>query len=336
MILNPLVNIFLVTSSFVILGIELLYKDAIVTVVTLVTFFLSWWQFGTTDSYRKVWHERYIHQQDIDNSNKAALKFREKVLQNEEKIKQLDIKMKSAQQSSLGCHACVRKDIQVEELIAKGSYGNVYRAKFKGWPCVVKSMTTASEETLADFYREAGLMARLLHPNINRMKACCVEAPDYLIVLEYATNGSLEDFIVNEDVSPTFTNSLLSIALDTAKALKYIHTMTNPLAHYDVKLHNVFIKDDLTAVLGDFGESRALSMATPFGETKEETKLVGSPYFCAPEILNNDFRDESADIFSFGILLLNLSWYIEIICRCERALEGFEQGKISVSAMLYD
>ena len=95
-------------------------------------------------------------------------------------------------------------------------------------------------------------------------------------------------------------NSGLKLCLGAAKGMEYLHTRDPPIIHRDLKSVNVLFSDkgggELVAKVSDFGESRE--------EDNEMTMtMTGTPYWTAPEVMNAERYDLSADAYSFGIML---------------------------------
>lgn len=146
------------------------------------------------------------------------------------------------------------------------------------------------------------------------------------MVFEYAENGSLSDCLHSEVAHPTSTYSrstgLLSwtkrvqIALDIASGLEYIHNYTNPsFVHKDVKSSNILLDADWHAKVANFGMAKSSSgpMLT--------NHIVGTQGYMAPEFLEHGLVTTKADVFSFGVVLL------ELITGEEAIVQGRDQYK---------
>jgi len=161
-----------------------------------------------------------------------------------------------------------------------------------------QSVSQSMLEYLHEFRREVVLMSTLQHENIVCMKGFCYEP--YSIIMEYMDQGSLSSYIKqNKDVLSWQVS--LTLALDIARGMQFLHNTSPPIVHRDLKSPNVLLKaiahpPFIQAKISDFGLSRTL--VTGF-----VSKVVDNPRWCAPEIIKKTTYDEKSDVYSFAVIL---------------------------------
>eukprot|EP00615_Pteridomonas_danica_P010711 CAMPEP_0114330796 /NCGR_PEP_ID=MMETSP0101-20121206/1989_1 /TAXON_ID=38822 ORGANISM="Pteridomonas danica, Strain PT" /NCGR_SAMPLE_ID=MMETSP0101 /ASSEMBLY_ACC=CAM_ASM_000211 /LENGTH=347 /DNA_ID=CAMNT_0001460925 /DNA_START=179 /DNA_END=1222 /DNA_ORIENTATION=+ len=129
--------------------------------------------------------------------------------------------------------------------------------------------------------------------------------------MEWVPRGSLSLLLDDSTLNLMWDEPLLRLATDVARGIEYLHScryfdeaseeFKECILHRDLKPDNVLVTDFLRGKVTDFGASRAKSM-----EDRAMT-AVGTPIFCAPEITRGDVYDESVDVYSFGLLLINMA-----------------------------
>jgi len=155
-----------------------------------------------------------------------------------------------------------------------------------------------------EFRREVWLMSSLSHPNIVLMKGFCFEP--YSIVMEYMDLGSLSTFLsTKKHNGETLSWSIiLQIAIDIAQGMSFLHNITPPLVHRDLKSPNILLASSpvepyIIAKVSDFGLSRTVVQSFV-------SKVVDNPTWLAPEVLKGFEYNEKGDIYSFGMILWEL------------------------------
>ncbi|KAJ1454419.1 kinase-like domain-containing protein, partial [Pelagophyceae sp. CCMP2097] len=139
---------------------------------------------------------------------------------------------------------------------------------------------------------QVAVMAPLHHANLVNLKGACWEDVDnMMLVLEFCSRGSLNDLLSGESEDElSWAHPLHPIALGIAQCFKYLHheQIGEPLLHRDLKPDNVLITADLVAKVADFGESRRFDAEGAKEDGREDElamTAVGTPMYCAPEIL---------------------------------------------------
>jgi mitogen-activated protein kinase kinase kinase 9 len=142
-------------------------------------------------------------------------------------------------------------------------------------------------------------MESLRHPNIVMFLGACTKSPGNLvIVLEYCKNNSLWALLQNHNI-PLPWEKRVSIAIDIAKGMQYLHGFSTPVLHRDLKSLNILLDANLTPKIADFGWTRILA--------EKMTLKVGTFQWMAPEVIKTKSYTEKADIYSYGIILWEIA-----------------------------
>ncbi|KAG7386979.1 hypothetical protein PHYPSEUDO_014855 [Phytophthora pseudosyringae] len=204
------------------------------------------------------------------------------------------------------------EDIMIQQELASGGFGVVHLALLYGQRVVVKQILpkAMSKDLLRRFMDEIRLYARMDHPKIvHFIGLAWTNLMDLSLVIEYMPRGDLTTLLRQKhrekDYRRTFSwlgddsrpRSKVNIALDMAEALVYMHSFDPTIIHRDIKSRNVLLNHEWEAKLSDFGISRETSLESTM------TGGMGTTAWIAPEVLQGDRYSESADIFSFGIVL---------------------------------
>eukprot|EP00644_Phytophthora_capsici_P002566 jgi/Phyca11/106047/e_gw1.11.167.1 len=197
--------------------------------------------------------------------------------------------------------------IRIQELIARGGFGQVFLASYNGQTVAVKTLLPETAKDMNEInalFVETKVMAKLEHPCIvsfigiawkSLSTICCVT--------EYLVGGDLREllnhFLDNHTRPRGFDHDKVKIAMDIANGLAYLHSMEPSILHRDLKSRNILLTSQLNAKLTDFGVSRERS-------DDLMTNAVGTSLWMAPEVMMGGHYDGKADVFSFGILLSEL------------------------------
>ncbi|KAL4592416.1 hypothetical protein LXL04_005410 [Taraxacum kok-saghyz] len=195
------------------------------------------------------------------------------------------------------------EDLIIGEQIGQGSCGTVYHALWYGSDVAVKvfSRQEYSDDVILSFRQEVSLMKRLRHPNILLFMGA-VTAPQRLcIVTEFLPRGSLFR-LLQRNTTKLDWRRRVHMAMDIARGMNYLHHCHPPIIHRDLKSSNLLVDKNWNVKVGDFGLSRV----------KHETYLTtktgkGTPQWMAPEVLRNEQADEKSDVYSYGVVLWELT-----------------------------
>ncbi|KAI7748180.1 hypothetical protein M8C21_010539 [Ambrosia artemisiifolia] len=197
--------------------------------------------------------------------------------------------------------------------LGRGSFGRVYKGCiYKGSKTVaVKRLEKVVDEGEREFKAEMQVIGKTHHRNLVRLLGYCAEGKsERLLVYEYMSNGTLADRLFKSETLPDWSERV-QIALDIARGILYLHEeCESPIIHCDIKPQNILMDDFWTAKISDFGMAKLLMP----DQSKTFTDARGTRGYLAPEWQKNIPISVKVDIFSYGIVLL------EIIC-CRRNLE---------------
>uniref|UniRef100_A0A3P9MYA0 Mitogen-activated protein kinase kinase kinase 7 n=1 Tax=Poecilia reticulata TaxID=8081 RepID=A0A3P9MYA0_POERE len=186
------------------------------------------------------------------------------------------------------------EDIEVEEVVGRGAFGVVCKAKWKGKDVAIKTIESESERKA--FIVELRQLSRVNHPNIVKLYGSC-KSP-VCLVMEYAEGGSLYNVLHGAEPLPYYTAShAMSWCYQCSQGVAYLHGMKpKALIHRDLKPPNLLLVAGGTVLkICDFGT--ACDIQTHMTNNK------GSAAWMAPEVFEGSNYSEKCDVFSWGIIL---------------------------------
>ncbi|XP_028738763.1 serine/threonine-protein kinase TNNI3K isoform X1 [Peromyscus leucopus] len=197
-------------------------------------------------------------------------------------------------------------EIEFHEIIGSGSFGKVYKGRCRNKIVAIKryrANTYCSKSDVDMFCREVSILCQLNHPCVVQFVGACLEDPSqFAIVTQYIPGGSLFS-LLHEQKRILDLQSKLIIAVDVAKGMEYLHSLTQPIIHRDLNSHNILLYEDGHAVVADFGESRFLQSL----DEDNMTKQPGNLRWMAPEVFTQCTRYTiKADVFSYALCLWEL------------------------------
>ncbi|XP_050372623.1 probable LRR receptor-like serine/threonine-protein kinase At1g56140 isoform X1 [Argentina anserina] len=197
------------------------------------------------------------------------------------------------------------KNFHQNNLLGRGGFGPVYRGKLKdGRSIAVKRLSLdKSQQGETEFLAEVRLITSVQHRNLVQLVGCCSHGPQRLLVYEYMKNKSLDHIIYGK--SDLFLNwrTRFQIILGIARGLQYLHE-DSPLRiiHRDIKASNILLDEKFQPRIGDFGLARFF----PEDQAYLSTTFAGTLGYTAPEYAIRGELSEKADIYSFGVLVLEI------------------------------
>ncbi|TNM94563.1 mitogen-activated protein kinase kinase kinase 7 isoform X2 [Takifugu flavidus] len=186
------------------------------------------------------------------------------------------------------------EDIKVEEVVGRGAFGVVCKAKWKGKDVAIKTIESESERKA--FIVELRQLSRVNHPNIVKLYGSCHNP--VCLVMEYAEGGSLYNVLHGAEPLPSYTAShAMSWCFQCSQGVAYLHGMKpKALIHRDLKPPNLLLVAGGTVLkICDFGT--ACDIQTHMTNNK------GSAAWMAPEVFEGNNYSEKCDVFSWGIIL---------------------------------
>ncbi|KAL3646231.1 hypothetical protein CASFOL_011411 [Castilleja foliolosa] len=197
-------------------------------------------------------------------------------------------------------------NFDIANKIGEGGFGPVYKGVLSdGTVIAVKQLSSKSKQGNREFVNEIGMISALQHPNLVKLFGCCIEGNQLLLIYEYLENNCLaralfgkEEQRLNLDWS-----TRKKICIGIAKGLAYLHEESRlKIVHRDIKATNVLLDKDLNAKISDFG----LAKLDEEENTHISTRIAGTIGYMAPEYAMRGYLTDKADVYSFGIVLLEI------------------------------
>ncbi|XP_058722469.1 probable LRR receptor-like serine/threonine-protein kinase At1g07560 isoform X1 [Vicia villosa] len=189
-----------------------------------------------------------------------------------------------------------------DTFLGKGGFGSVYYGKLKdGREVGIKRFHEETNRTIKQFMKEIEIASHLRHQNLVLLYGCSSRHSDkHMLVYEYISNGTLSQHLHGSSGSTLSWPSRLNIAIETAKALVYLHD--SGIIHRDIKGSNILLDENLTVKVADFGLSRFL----PDYVTHVSTLPVGTRAYIDPDYFETGRVSDKSDVYSFGVILFEL------------------------------
>ncbi|KAK9084347.1 hypothetical protein Scep_030818 [Stephania cephalantha] len=168
----------------------------------------------------------------------------------------------------------------------------------------VKRLFVNTNQWLEQFFNEVNLISRVQHKNLVKLFGCSVDGPESLLVYEYLSNTSLDKFLFDSIRKAALNwRRRFDIVVGTAEGLAYLHESSEiRIIHRDIKASNILLDQRFKPKISDFG------LARYFAEDQSHlsTGLAGTLGYMAPEYAVHGQLTEKADIYSYGILVLEV------------------------------
>ncbi|KAH9313818.1 hypothetical protein KI387_022445, partial [Taxus chinensis] len=191
-------------------------------------------------------------------------------------------------------------------MLGSGGYGVVFEGKLHdGRKVAVKRLGNADHGNL-QFRAEVAALGSINHVNLVRLFGFCADGTNRLLIYEYMSNTSLDRWLFRQShESSLFLDwkKRYMIIHDTARGLEFLHEKSrNRILHLDVKPQNILLDENFRAKLADFGLAKLMDRS----QSRAFTRLRGTPGYLAPEWLLHAFATDKSDVFSFGMVLLEI------------------------------
>ncbi|XP_058188201.1 cysteine-rich receptor-like protein kinase 42 [Rhododendron vialii] len=191
--------------------------------------------------------------------------------------------------------------------IGQGGAGSVFKGTLPNRETIaVKRLFYNTRQWVDDFFNEVNLISGIQHKNLVKLLGCSIEGPESLLVYEYVPNKNLDQFLFDKDKSQNVNwKQRLDIIVGIAEGLAYLHGGSETrIIHRDIKGSNVLLDENLAPKIADFGLARCFAA----DKSHLSTGIAGTLGYMAPEYLVRGQLTEKADVYSYGVLVL------EIIC----------------------
>lgn len=203
--------------------------------------------------------------------------------------------------------AVATQNFKDSNLIGEGGFGCVYKGRLESGKIVaVKQLNLNGLQGNQEFIVEVLMLSLLRHSNLVTLIGYCTDGDQRLLVYEYMPLGSLENHLFDLDPNqePLDWHRRLKIAVGAARGLEYLHCKANPPVIYrDLKSSNILLDNNFNSKLSDFG----LAKLGPVGDnTHVSTRVMGTYGYCAPDYAMSGKLTIKSDIYSFGVVLLEL------------------------------
>ncbi|RLN23204.1 proline-rich receptor-like protein kinase PERK1 [Panicum miliaceum] len=189
-------------------------------------------------------------------------------------------------------------------LLGQGGFGFVHKGVLpNGTEVAVKQLRDGSGQGEHEFQTEVEIISRVHHKHLVSLVGYCISGVNRLLVYEFVPNNTLE-FHLHGRGRPTLDwPTRLKVALGSAKGLAYLHEDCHPkIIHRDIKASNILLDLRFEAKVADFG----LAKFTSDTNTHVSTRVMGTFGYLAPEYAASGKLTEKSDVFSFGVMLLEL------------------------------
>ncbi|XP_073387137.1 receptor-like cytosolic serine/threonine-protein kinase RBK2 isoform X5 [Physcomitrium patens] len=193
-----------------------------------------------------------------------------------------------------------------ENLVGKGGYAKVFKGVLRNGQLIAvkkhsRGVTAAEKER--DFLIELGIVSHVSHTNVAKLLGICIENGLHL-VFQFSTLGSLQPLLHSPNNSPLSWEARIKVAVGVAKGLYYLHEQCQRrIIHRDIKASNILLDSCFEPQISDFGLSKWL----PDRWTHHTVSPIEGTFgYLAPEYFMHGIVDEKTDVFSYGVLLLEL------------------------------
>uniref|UniRef100_A0A0D9WEG9 non-specific serine/threonine protein kinase n=1 Tax=Leersia perrieri TaxID=77586 RepID=A0A0D9WEG9_9ORYZ len=184
-------------------------------------------------------------------------------------------------------------------IIGEGGYGPGKLPD--GRVVAVKQLSETSHQGKGEFVTEVATISAVQHRNLVKLHGCCIDSKTPLLVYEYLENGSLDRAIFGKSSLNLDWAMRFEIILGIARGLTYLHEESSVrIVHRDIKASNVLLDSDFTPKISDFGLAKLYDEK----KTHVSTRIAGTLGYLAPEYAMRGHLSEKADIFAFGVVML--------------------------------
>lgn len=224
--------------------------------------------------------------------------------------------------------ACATNNFSEKDKLGEGATGSVFKGFLRELSCsvAVKRIAFGSKYGMESYLPEVKVLTKLKHENLVNLVGWSCNKKELLIVYEFVANKTLEYHLFKETVLLTWGRRK-TIARGLASALLYLHEeREQSVLHCDIKSDNILLDSNFSPKLCDFGLARP---AEHEQESGYPTVLTGAPGYLAPECKTSGKATKESDIYSFGVVVLQMA--------CGKpAVEQFQENGMKFELKLVD
>ncbi|XP_010319374.1 G-type lectin S-receptor-like serine/threonine-protein kinase At1g11330 isoform X1 [Solanum lycopersicum] len=207
---------------------------------------------------------------------------------------------------SLDTLANATSQFHEDKKLGQGGFGPVYMGKLEdGKEIAVKKLSKASGQGLEEFMNEVLVISKVQHRNLVRLLGCCVDKEEKMLIYEYMPKKSLDVFLFDEGHRGILDWRKCSTIIEgVGRGLLYLHRDSRlKIIHRDLKPSNILLDNDFNPKISDFGMARIFGSDQDQADTR---RVVGTYGYMAPEYAMKGRFSEKSDVFSFGVLVLEI------------------------------
>ncbi|XP_030525364.1 cold-responsive protein kinase 1-like isoform X1 [Rhodamnia argentea] len=227
----------------------------------------------------------------------------------------------------------VTEDFSEANKIGEGGFGAVYKGRLKGGKiAAIKVLSAESRQGVKEFLTEINVISEIEHENLVKLYGCCVQSNQRILVYNYLENNSLAQTLLggNRSNIQFSWQTRYRICIGVGRGLAYLHEEVQPhIVHRDIKASNILLDKDLTPKISDFG----LAKLIPDNATHVSTRVAGTLGYLAPEYAIGGRLTRKADVYSFGVLLVEI---VSGRCNTNTRLPPEEQYLLERTWELYE
>ncbi|KAK4480954.1 hypothetical protein RD792_011815 [Penstemon davidsonii] len=208
------------------------------------------------------------------------------------------------------------RNFRPDSVLGEGGFGSV----FKGWidehslaaskpgsgmVIAVKRLNQDGWQGHKEWLAEINYLGQLRHPNLVKLIGYCLEDDQRLLVYEFMPKGSMENHLFRRGsyFQPLSWSLRMKIALGAARGLAFLHSAETKVIYRDFKTSNILLDSNYNAKLSDFG----LARDGPTGDKSYvSTRVMGTYGYAAPEYLSTGHLTAKSDVYTFGVVLLEI------------------------------
>ncbi|KAI9385173.1 hypothetical protein POPTR_011G030012v4 [Populus trichocarpa] len=197
-------------------------------------------------------------------------------------------------------------DFSDDNKLGQGGFGAVYKGILAdGQAIAVKRLSSNSGQGAVEFRNEVGLLAKLAHRNLVRLLGFCLEGTEKLLIYEFVPNSSLDQFIHDPNKRLVLDwEKRNKIIEGIARGIVYLHQDSQLwIIHRDLKPGNILLDGNMNAKISDFGMAKLMKTDQTHDAT---SRIAGTFGYIAPEYAWKGQFSVKSDVFSFGVLVLEI------------------------------